>query len=363
MREDGGSYARARPASATDIPASLHDSLMARLDRLASAKSVAQFAAMLGRQFSYELLHAVAPFDKRGLNEALAQLVDAELVYQRGVPPDATYSFKHALIHDAAYQSLLKSTRQQYHAAHRRGADRTLPGAGGYPARAGRAPLHRGWARRAGDQLLVHGRPARRRVLGQPGGDQLPRQGPRSARRRTAERANGRTSSSRCRRCSASPSCRARATARRRSSRPFGARASSARSSARRPSRSRCCAACGPSPSCAAGSTRRASWPISCSTSRAKSDDDAFLVEAYYALGCTLLYLGEPRASCAWSERGIALYDPAAPPLAHPALRRGPRRHLPLLRGRRPLATRPSRPGAGAHPRGARAAPRRPSSR
>ncbi len=115
VREEGASYEAARPVSSIVIPASLHDSLMARLDRLGSAKSVAQFAAMLGREFSYELLQAVAPFDKRSLSEALARLVDAELLYPRGVPPEATYSFKHALIHDAAYQSLLKSARQQYH--------------------------------------------------------------------------------------------------------------------------------------------------------------------------------------------------------------------------------------------------------
>jgi class 3 adenylate cyclase/predicted ATPase len=111
-REEGEAAERVWP---TRIPASLHDSLMARLDRLASAKLVAQLGAMLGREFSYELLHAVVPFEKRSLSQALSQLVAAELLYQRGVPPDATYSFKHALIHDAAYQSLLKSTRQQYH--------------------------------------------------------------------------------------------------------------------------------------------------------------------------------------------------------------------------------------------------------
>jgi predicted ATPase len=78
-------------------------------------KDVAQLGAVLGREFSYELLRAVAPQDEVTLQQALAQLMEAELLYQRGLPPHATYVFKHALIQDAAYQSLLKSTRQQHH--------------------------------------------------------------------------------------------------------------------------------------------------------------------------------------------------------------------------------------------------------
>jgi tetratricopeptide (TPR) repeat protein len=76
---------------------------------------VAQLGAVLGRTFSYEVLQAVTPLDEAALQQALARLVDAELLYQRGIPPQAAYLFKHALIQDAAYQSLLKSTRQQYH--------------------------------------------------------------------------------------------------------------------------------------------------------------------------------------------------------------------------------------------------------
>ncbi len=97
------------------IPSTLQDSLMARLDRLAPVRKVAQLGATLGREFSYELLQAVAAVDEDALQKGLRQLVEAELVYQRGVPPRATYIFKHALIQDAAYHSLLKSTRQQYH--------------------------------------------------------------------------------------------------------------------------------------------------------------------------------------------------------------------------------------------------------
>jgi class 3 adenylate cyclase/predicted ATPase len=97
------------------IPATLHDSLMARLDRLGRVKKVAQLGATLGREFSYELLAAVSPLDEETLQRGLKQLVEVELVYQRGLPPQAHYLFKHALIQDTAYQSLLKSTRQQYH--------------------------------------------------------------------------------------------------------------------------------------------------------------------------------------------------------------------------------------------------------
>jgi class 3 adenylate cyclase len=97
------------------IPATLQDSLMARLDRLMTGKVIAQLGATIGRQFSYTLLQAVAQLNDRTLHEELHRLVEAELLYQRGVLPQAIYVFKHALIQDAAYQSLLKSTRQQYH--------------------------------------------------------------------------------------------------------------------------------------------------------------------------------------------------------------------------------------------------------
>jgi len=97
------------------IPATLHDSLMARLDRLGPAKEVAQLGATLGREFSWEVLRAVSPLDEIVLQSALDKLTEAELLYQRGQPPQTRYIFKHALIQDAAYQSLLKSTRQQYH--------------------------------------------------------------------------------------------------------------------------------------------------------------------------------------------------------------------------------------------------------
>ena len=97
------------------IPSTLQDSLMARLDRLAPVRDLAQLGATLGREFSYELLQAVSLLDEGPLQYGLKQLVEAELVYQRGLVPQAHYIFKHALIQDTAYQSLLKSKRQQLH--------------------------------------------------------------------------------------------------------------------------------------------------------------------------------------------------------------------------------------------------------
>jgi len=115
LRESEDYYELAGPLPPFAIPATLHDSLMARLDRLAAGKDVAQLGATIGRTFAYELLRAVSPLDEATLQHSLRQFVEAELVYQRGMPPQATYMFKHALIQDAAYQSLLRSTRQQYH--------------------------------------------------------------------------------------------------------------------------------------------------------------------------------------------------------------------------------------------------------
>jgi predicted ATPase len=97
------------------IPTSLHDSLMARLDRLAAVRHVAQIGAAIGREFSYPLLGAVSRLAEDELQAALSRLVASELVFERGTPPDAVYSFKHALVQDAAHGSLLRSTRQQLH--------------------------------------------------------------------------------------------------------------------------------------------------------------------------------------------------------------------------------------------------------
>ena len=103
------------PVPLQTIPATLQEALLARLDRLSDARRVAQLGATLGREFSYELLQAVTPMNDPDLHVALGKLVEAEILYQRGVGEQARYFFKHALIQDTAYQSLLKSTRQQYH--------------------------------------------------------------------------------------------------------------------------------------------------------------------------------------------------------------------------------------------------------
>ncbi|WP_262272521.1 adenylate/guanylate cyclase domain-containing protein [Microvirga yunnanensis] len=97
------------------VPATLHDSLMARLDRVPAAKAVAQQASVIGREFTYDVLAGINPQDGAGLGAALGQLISAGLVSMRGTPPDATYTFKHALVRDAAYGSLLKSRRQELH--------------------------------------------------------------------------------------------------------------------------------------------------------------------------------------------------------------------------------------------------------
>jgi class 3 adenylate cyclase/predicted ATPase len=116
LREEAERYVLDRALPPLAIPTSLHDSLIARLDRLAPMRLVAQIGAAIGRQFSYPLLHAVSRLPEKELRDALARLVASELVFQRGTPPNAVYSFKHVLVQDAAHGSLLRSTRQQLHA-------------------------------------------------------------------------------------------------------------------------------------------------------------------------------------------------------------------------------------------------------
>jgi predicted ATPase len=116
LKDAGDHWELAGPLAPLALPSTLHDSLLARLDRLAPEKEIAQIGAALGREFSHELLAAVADRPEAELQAALDQLVAAELVYRRGTAPDVTYSFKHALVQDAAYGALLKSRRQQLHA-------------------------------------------------------------------------------------------------------------------------------------------------------------------------------------------------------------------------------------------------------
>ncbi len=122
MVQESGVLERARDGGALgqtllghEIPASLQDLVMARLDRMEGDRQVAQLAATLGREFSYELLAAVAPVDEPTLEAELAKLVRAEIVYQKGRPPRCSYIFKHALLEDALYNALVKDRRQQFH--------------------------------------------------------------------------------------------------------------------------------------------------------------------------------------------------------------------------------------------------------
>jgi class 3 adenylate cyclase/tetratricopeptide (TPR) repeat protein len=117
LRDAGDHYALTEPVEAVRIPMTLHDALMARLDRLHTAKSLAQLGAVIGRQFPYDLVKALTAYDEGRLQRELGQLVDAELLYQRGLPPHATYMFKHALIQDVAYESLLRRRCQALHGA------------------------------------------------------------------------------------------------------------------------------------------------------------------------------------------------------------------------------------------------------
>ena len=116
LREVDDRYVLTGPLPPLAIPSTLHASLLARLDRLASVKDIAQIGAAIGREFSFNLIGAVSGIPEQVLVAALTKLVAAELMFQRGVPPDATYRFKHALVQDAAYGTLLRGRRQDLHA-------------------------------------------------------------------------------------------------------------------------------------------------------------------------------------------------------------------------------------------------------
>ncbi len=113
--ERDGRLELARALEGTEIPATLRDSLTARLDRLGGAKAVAQLGSVLGREFGYPLLRAISDAQNADLDAQLAVLTRAEILLQRGLPPKAHYAFKHALIQEAAYDTLLKSSRLQHH--------------------------------------------------------------------------------------------------------------------------------------------------------------------------------------------------------------------------------------------------------
>ena len=160
LADAGDRYELTGPLPPLAIPATLHDSLMARLDRLAPVKEVAQIGAAIGREFSYALLAAVADRPRRSCSAALDQLVASELVFRRGTPPEATYSFKHALVQDAAYGTLLKSTRQQLHARIAQALEERFPETAETQPELLAHHCTRGRPGEAGDRLLAQGRAA-----------------------------------------------------------------------------------------------------------------------------------------------------------------------------------------------------------
>ena len=127
LAEAGDHYEYGDPARSVTIPSTLRDSLMARLDRFMPVKEIAQIGAAIGREFSYELIGAVAPMPQEQLDASLVRLSQSGLAFRRGTPPDAVYTFKHALVQDAAYDSLLKSRRQELHAKIARVIEQRFP--------------------------------------------------------------------------------------------------------------------------------------------------------------------------------------------------------------------------------------------
>src|SRR5262249_15840432 len=126
ITETHGGYELTGPLPALAIPTTLHDSLMARLDRLGTARGVVQLGAVLGRQFSFALLQAVSQLEEETVQQGLNTAVEAELLYQQGVPPRAMYIFKHDLLSDTAHQALFQPTPPQNPPATAQGLTRRL---------------------------------------------------------------------------------------------------------------------------------------------------------------------------------------------------------------------------------------------
>ena len=160
------------------IPPTLQQSLAARLDRLGPAREMTQIGAVLGRDFAYSLLSAVAETDEMAVQTALERLADAGLLFVEGAALAASYRFKHALIQDAAYDSLLKSRRQALHRP-RRGTSARQPGPRSGRTGNHRAPLRASRPRRSRDRMVGPGRRSSLAPLGLPGGDRPSRQGDR----------------------------------------------------------------------------------------------------------------------------------------------------------------------------------------
>ncbi len=263
FREADGRYELTSPLPTLAIPATLQDSLMARLDRLVAAKGLAQLGATLGREFSYALLQAVAPWDEGTLQQGLHQLVAAEFLYQQGLPHQATYRFKHALIQDTAYQSLLRSTRQRYHQRIAQVLEARFPETSEiqpellahHYTEAGLAAQAIPYWRRAGQRAIQRSANLEAMSHLTKGLEvaQDPRQTPPNAPSRSS------TSRSPWARCS----MRSRVREPRRSSAPTHGRASCAGRWVRRRSCSRCSGGCGISTSPGRSTRRHGSWASS----------------------------------------------------------------------------------------------------
>ena len=159
LAQEAGRYVLTGPLPPFAIPTTLQDSLMARLDRLAPVREVAQIGAVIGRTFSQELLAEVAA--NPDTLEALSQLTDAQLVFRRGVPPEATYTFKHALVQEAAYKSAEEPAPGTAR-AYRAGAPEAAPGQSRDTAGTARASLHGSGIDGSGNRLLARRRRAPR---------------------------------------------------------------------------------------------------------------------------------------------------------------------------------------------------------
>ena len=170
LEDAGDRYVLDEPLPSVAIPMTLQDSLMARLDRLGPAKEVAQLAACLGREFTHGMLAAVAAQNEEQLRIALDRLAGSGLVVCDGEPPAATYSFRHALVQEAAYGSLLKSRRRELHARIASTVERRFPDVVGAPARVAGPPSHGGGPSQARGRALAEGGAARQGRLREQGG-------------------------------------------------------------------------------------------------------------------------------------------------------------------------------------------------
>jgi class 3 adenylate cyclase/tetratricopeptide (TPR) repeat protein/energy-coupling factor transporter ATP-binding protein EcfA2 len=162
LRDTGSTFVLNNALPQLTVPTTLQDSLMARLDRLGPVKQIAQIGAVIGRDFPYQLIAALVPTDDAGLQGALRQLVDAEMLVSRGTPPDSVYSFRHALVQDAAYASLLRSHRQLWHGRIAEALLERMPSLADtqpevmarHYAEAGKTSLAVDWLRRAGELAI-----------------------------------------------------------------------------------------------------------------------------------------------------------------------------------------------------------------